>query len=61
MTPVRTVEVKVAKHPLEKEYGLSAYELLDALSKRFRARVTLEGAVAEVQMEKKIQGPCRVR
>ncbi|MGD0899556.1 MAG: hypothetical protein ABR915_17130 [Thermoguttaceae bacterium] len=41
-------------HPLEKEYGLSAYELLDALSKRFRARVTLEGAVAEVQMEKRI-------
>jgi len=29
--------------------------LLDALKKRFRARVTLEGAVAEVQMEKKIR------
>lgn len=43
------------KHPLESQYGLSAYELLDALSKRFRARVTLEGAVAEVQMEKKIK------
>jgi hypothetical protein len=28
---------------------------LDALKKRFRARVTLEGAVAEVQMEKKIK------
>ena len=43
------------EHPLEIQYGLSAYELLDALSKRFRARVTLEGAVAEVQMEKKIR------
>ncbi len=43
------------EHPLEKQYGLSAYELLDALSKRFRAKVTLEGAVAEVQMEKKIK------
>jgi hypothetical protein len=43
------------RHPLEKEFGLSAYELLDALSKRFRARVTLEGAVAEVQMEKSIK------
>jgi hypothetical protein len=42
-------------HPLEKQYGLSAYELLDALNKRFRARVTLEGAVAEVQMEKRIR------
>lgn len=43
------------EHPLERRYGLSAYELLDALSKRFRATVTLEGAVAEVQMEKKIK------
>jgi hypothetical protein len=43
------------KHPLESQYGLSAYEMLDALAKRFRARVTLEGAVAEVQMEKKIK------
>ena len=43
------------EHSLETKYGLSAYELLDALDKRFRARVTLEGAVAEVQMEKKIQ------
>ena len=40
------------EHPLERQYGLSAYELLDALDKRFRAKVTLEGAVAEVQMEK---------
>jgi hypothetical protein len=46
---------EVMEHPLEKEFGLSAYELLDALKKRFRARVTLEGVVAEVQMEKKIK------
>jgi len=46
-------------HPLEKQYGLSAYELLDALNKRFRARVTLEGAVAEVQMEKRIRALVR--
>jgi len=37
-------------HDLEIEYGLTAHELLDALQKRFRARVTLEGAVAEVQL-----------
>lgn len=43
------------EHPLERKFGLSAYELLDALKARFRARVTLEGAVAEVQMEKRIQ------
>ena len=43
------------EHPLERDFGLSAYELLDALKTRFRARVTLEGAVAEVQMEKRIR------
>lgn len=37
-------------HPLEVEYGLTCERLLDSLSKRFRARVTLEGAVAEEQM-----------
>lgn len=42
-------------HPLEDKYGLTAHELLDALATRFRALVTLEGAVAEVQMEKMIQ------
>ncbi|WP_061256051.1 hypothetical protein [Leptospira interrogans] len=42
-------------HPLEKEYGLTAYQLLDALSKRFRAKVTLEGAVAEEQLALHIQ------
>ena len=43
------------EHPFEREFGLPAFDLLEALKKRFRARVTLEGAVAEVQMEKKIQ------
>jgi hypothetical protein len=42
-------------HKLEDEYGLTADELLDALDKRFRAKVTLEGAVAEVHMEKQIR------
>jgi len=41
--------------PLEAKYGLTAHELLDALGDRFRALVALEGAVAEVHMEKKIQ------
>lgn len=43
------------QHKLEVEYGLTANELLDALDKRFRAKVTLEGAVAEVQMEKQVR------
>ena len=43
------------EHPLETRYGLTASELLDALEGRFRARVALEGAVAEVQMEKKVR------
>lgn len=43
------------KHRLEEKYGLTATEMLDALEKRFRAAVALEGAVAEVQMEKKIK------
>ena len=42
-------------HPLETAYGLSATEILDAVAKRFRLRAALEGAVAEVQMERKIQ------
>ena len=41
-------------HELEKEYGLKANELLDAISKRFRLKVALEGAVAEVHLQKKI-------
>jgi len=42
-------------HPLEDEYGLTSDELLDALARRFRAKVTLEGAVAEVQPGKRVQ------
>ncbi len=42
-------------HPLEEEYGLTAYELFDAISARFRLKVALEGAVAEVQLRRKIQ------
>jgi hypothetical protein len=43
-----------AKHRLESKYGLSARELLDAIDNRFRLKVALEGAVAEVQMAKRI-------
>jgi aspartate carbamoyltransferase regulatory subunit len=35
------MEGSVMEHPLEAKYGLSAYELLDALDRRFRAKVTL--------------------
>ena len=43
------------EHTLAKQYGLTAHELLDAVNKRFRLKVALEGAVAEVQMEKRIR------
>jgi hypothetical protein len=43
------------RHPLEIRYGLTAEELLDALDRRFRARVTLEGAVAEVHMARTLR------
>ena len=42
-------------HPLAVEYGLTPDELLDAISRRFRAKVTLEGAVAEVHLGKHIK------
>ncbi len=42
-------------HPLEHEYDLTATELLDAINRRFRAKVTLEGAVAEVHLGKKLK------
>ena len=42
-------------HELEIRYDLTAEELLDALNRRFRARVTLEGAVAEVHLEKRLK------
>jgi hypothetical protein len=43
------------RHALEREYGLTKEEILDAISRRFRAKVTLEGAVAEVHLGKHIQ------
>jgi len=42
-------------HPLEIEYGLAAVELLDAVSNRFRLKVALEGAVAEVHLRRQIE------
>ena len=39
-------------HHLELKYGLTAQELLDAIDKRFRLKVALEGAVAEVHFER---------
>ena len=45
-------------HPLEEEFGLTAEELLDAINRRFRAKVTLEGAVAEVHLGKHIKELC---
>lgn len=45
-------------HPLEREYGLSKEELLDAINRRFRAKITLEGAVAEVHLGKHIKALC---
>lgn len=41
-------------HPLVIQYGVAVNDLLDAISKRFRLKVALEGAVAEIQMEKHI-------
>lgn len=46
-------------HDLEAEYGLTAEELLDALNKRFRAKVALEGAVAEVHLGKIVRSLCK--
>ena len=42
-------------HALEIKYGLTARELLDAIDRRFRLKVALEGAVAEVHFERKIR------
>lgn len=42
-------------HALALKYGLTEAELLDALAKRFRARVALEGVVAEVHLGRKIE------
>lgn len=40
---------------MEDEYGLTAQEILDAISERFRAKVALEGVVAEARFEKKLR------
>lgn len=42
-------------HALEIQYGLTAQELLDAIDRRFRLKVALEGAVAEVHFERKLK------
>ena len=42
-------------HPLEVKYGLTYQELLDAIDRRFRLMVALEGAVAEVHFERKLK------
>lgn len=42
-------------HTLETKYGLTATELLDAIDRRFRLKVALEGAVAEVHFERKLR------
>lgn len=40
---------------MEEEYGLTAGEILTAVNKRFRLKVALEGAVAEVRFGRKLQ------
>lgn len=42
-------------HQLEIKYGLTSQELLDAINRRFRLKVALEGAVAEVHFERKLR------
>jgi hypothetical protein len=42
-------------HALEVKYGLTSSELLDAIDRRFRLKVALEGAVAEVHFERKLR------
>jgi hypothetical protein len=42
-------------HALEVKYGLTSSELLDAIDRRFRLKVALEGAVAEVHFERKLK------
>lgn len=46
--------MEMSRHPLEQRYGLTAHELLDAIAARFRLRVAIEGAVAEVHMFRQI-------
>jgi hypothetical protein len=41
--------------PIEQQYGITTAELLEAMNRRFRAKVTLEGVVAEIHLGKKIK------
>lgn len=43
------------KHPLCDRYGLTATEILDAIEKRFRLKVAVEGAIAEALVERCIR------
>ena len=43
------------QHPLAKKYGLSEAEILDAIDGRFRLRVAVEGAIAEIQTERHVR------
>ena len=45
----------MARHALERRYGLTSAELLDAVNARFRLRVALEGGVAECHMAKLLE------
>lgn len=42
-------------HSLVQEYGLSAEEILTGISNKFRAKVAVEGVIAELQMENHIK------
>lgn len=42
-------------HPLEEDFDLPWRELLDAINERFRLKVAVAGAVAEVQCEKRLR------
>lgn len=42
-------------HPLCVRYGLTATEILDAIDKRFRLKVAVEGAIAEALVERHIR------
>ena len=45
----------MTRHPLAEKYGLSEAEILDAIEGRFRLRVAVEGAIAEIQAERHIK------
>jgi hypothetical protein len=43
------------RHRLAEKYGLTEAEILDAIDGRFRLRVAVEGAIAEIQTERHIK------